>query len=91
MLHRTSESAGVMAERDQFASASKGDWDIDVPSGLKESVTRHQWHLAALVLSLRSAGLEEAQIERSVRQLVASYETELIGAVKALMKAAQHA
>ena len=79
-----------MREREEFAFIPDGYGDIDIPHELKESVTRHQRHLAALVLSLRSAGLDEVQIEGSVRQLMSSYETELMTAIKALTKAPDH-
>ena len=79
-----------MREREEISVIPEGYSDIDIPPELKESVTRHHQHLAALVVSLRSAGLDEALIEASVHQLIASYETELMTAIKALMKAPHH-
>ena len=56
-----------------------------VPPELQESVQRHQRHLAALVESLRAAGLGDEVIEESVGQLLESYRQELTAAMRALM------
>ena len=79
-----------MIERERTLSIPDICRHVAIPVELEESVARHQRHLAALVVSLRSAGLGEALIEASVHQLLSSYETELMTAIKALMKEADH-
>ena len=79
-----------MTEREEFAITSGEYDDVDIPVELKGSVVRHKQHLAALVLSLRSAGLDEALIEASVHQLMSAYESELMTAIKALMRTPRH-
>jgi cell division FtsZ-interacting protein ZapD len=58
---------------------------LTVPAELQESVERHQRHLAALVQSLRAAGVDETVIEASVSQLLESYRDELTAAMRALV------
>lgn len=60
--------------------------ESELPPELQASVRRHHQHLAALVVSLRAAGLAEGIIEASVRQLVESYGVELTAAVRALVR-----
>ena len=79
-----------MRQQEEFTGIPDGYGDMNIPVELKESVTRHQRHLAALVVSLRSAGLDRALIEASVHQLMSSYEIELMTAIKALMKTPDH-
>jgi hypothetical protein len=57
-----------------------------IPAELQDSVQRHQRHLAALVSSLRAAGLTEEVIDASVRQLLDSYHAELTSAMRALLQ-----
>jgi hypothetical protein len=57
---------------------------LEIPVELHPSVMRHQSHLAALVASLRSAGLQEDMVENSVRGLVDSYAVELTAAIRAM-------
>ena len=61
-----------------------GFYEFTIPEELREVASRHQQHVAELIGKLRSAGLDDGLIERSVDQLVASYRAELVGAVKAL-------
>jgi hypothetical protein len=61
-----------------------GFYEFPVPQELQEVASRHQQHVAELIDKLRSAGLDDRLIERSVDQLIASYRAELMGAVKAL-------
>jgi hypothetical protein len=61
-----------------------GFYDIEIPGELQAVASRHQQHIAELIAKLRSLGLEDALIERSVDQLIASYRGELMRAVKAL-------
>jgi len=63
----------------------------DLPRELQASMERHRQHLAALVGSLRAAGLPEQMIDASVRQLVDSYGVELSAALRALRKDMPHA
>jgi hypothetical protein len=60
--------------------------DFAIPTELEESIQRHREHLAKLVASLRSAGINEAQIEESISVLVASYKNELILAMKRIKR-----
>jgi lipase chaperone LimK len=61
-----------------------GPYDFDIPDELKEVAARHQQHIAELVFSLRSAGMDDHLIERSVDQLIGSYKAQLLEAIKAL-------
>ena len=60
--------------------------DLEIPPELEESLQRHRENLARLVMSLRSAGVKDAQIEESVSVIVASYKDELIGAMKRMVR-----
>lgn len=51
------------------------------------SVRRHQAHLATLIESLRAAGVDEATVEASIRELVDSYAAELTAAVTQMLEA----
>ena len=66
-------------QKDPFA-------DLAIPMALQESLDRHRKHLAELVMNLRSAGLDEAQIEGSVSMIVESYRQELMRAMKAMAR-----
>lgn len=57
---------------------------IDVPDLLRANVERHWDNICALVDSLGKAGLDEETIERSVAQVVASYQAELMNSIKIL-------
>ncbi|PSJ36252.1 hypothetical protein [Allosphingosinicella deserti] len=63
-----------------------GDYAAQIPPELQQSVERHQRHLAALVGSLRAAGVGEEMIEASVHQLLDSYRNELTDAMRAMVK-----
>lgn len=60
--------------------------NLQIPPELEASLQRHREHLAQLVTTLRSAGVDEAQIEESVSVIVASYKDELTHAMKRLMR-----
>jgi hypothetical protein len=60
--------------------------DVEIPPELEESLHRHRENLSRLIISLRSAGISEAQIEESVSVIVASYKDELMQALKTLMR-----
>ena len=60
--------------------------DLDIPPDLEESLRRHREHLVQLVISLRSAGVDEAQIEESVSILIDSYKDELIRTMKRMVQ-----
>ena len=64
---------------------------LEIPPELHDSVTRHQAHLAALMTSLRAAGLPEDRVESSVRTLVDSYAAELTAAIRAMARTSGHA
>jgi hypothetical protein len=57
--------------------------ESELPSALQASLERHRRHLAALVASLRAAGLDDGMIDHSVRALVDSYRLELTAALRA--------
>lgn len=59
-------------------------YGIDVPDRFREVAGRHQRHLAELVEKLRSAGMDSGLIERSVDQLIASFRSELLKAIKGM-------
>lgn len=67
------------AESDPFS-------DLDVPPELDESLQRHRRHIMDLMLTLRSAGLAQEQIEASVSIMIASYKQELLDTIKRLMR-----
>lgn len=60
--------------------------DLEIPAELEESLQRHRQNLHRLVTSLRSAGVDETQIEQSVSVIVDSYKEELIRAMKRMMR-----
>jgi hypothetical protein len=60
--------------------------DLVIPPELEESLQRHREHLAQLVTSLRCAGMDQLQIERSISVIVDSYKEELIRAMKRIMR-----
>lgn len=59
---------------------------LEIPAALLDSVMRHQRHLAALIASLRAAGLQEDMVDASVRTLVDSYAEELKIAIRGILK-----
>lgn len=59
-------------------------YDFEIPKQLQEVAARHQQHVAELVTRLEQVGMDEELIERSVDQLIASYRSQLLEAVKAL-------
>ncbi|MGK6321753.1 hypothetical protein ACMGDM_01565 [Sphingomonas sp. DT-51] len=63
---------------------------LEIPGELLASVNRHQANLAALVASLRAAGVQEQMVESSVRTLVDSYADELTMAIRELVKDRPH-
>jgi len=60
--------------------------DLAIPPELEENIQRHRENLMRLVVSLRSAGVDEIQIEESVSVIVASYKAELIRSIKQLVR-----
>ena len=58
----------------------------ELPLGLAACAARHQQHLCNVIASFRAVGLNEETIENHVHQLVASYETELLAAVREMLK-----
>jgi hypothetical protein len=73
-------------ESEPVAPTSQRSEETTIPLALQESVLRHQKHLAALVESLRAAGVVEDMIDASVDQLLDSYRNELTAAVRVLVK-----
>jgi hypothetical protein len=59
---------------------------LSVPVSLRANVDRHRANLLALVDSLGSAGVDEATIEKSIVDIVASYQAELIRNMKSLYR-----
>lgn len=60
--------------------------DLEIPPELEESFRKHREHVLGLVRSLRSAGINEDQIEESVSVIVASYKGELVHTLKSLKR-----
>jgi hypothetical protein len=60
--------------------------ETEIPDALRAVVDRHHRHLAALVDSLRSAGISEALVKHSVDVLIESYRAELSAAALRLAK-----
>lgn len=69
---------------DQLKPTPTAATTLEIPAALRDSVARHQNHLAELVDSLRAAGLQDAMIDASVRSLVDRYADELTAAIHAL-------
>jgi hypothetical protein len=74
-----------MRDRDSAALREDPFHDLEIPVELEESLQRHREHLARLVVTLRSAGVDDAQIEESVSVIVASYKDELVRAMKRMI------
>ena len=75
---------------DQLNPSPTAAEPLEIPPELLASVIRHQAHLAALIASLRAAGLQEDLVEVSVRALVDSYADELTTAIRGMMKDQHH-
>lgn len=60
--------------------------DIEIPDALQDSLEKHRGNLLRLIENLRTAGLSEAQIETSVSVMVESYKTELLRAIKTMVR-----
>lgn len=58
-------------------------YDFDVPEQLRAVAARHDQHITKLIVQLRSFGMEEEAIQRSVDELIESYRRELVEAIKA--------
>lgn len=67
-------------------TGSSTDGLARLPAALRASVERHQRNLADLTVKLQSAGMPAEVIAGTVRQLVASYENELVAALAALAR-----
>lgn len=57
---------------------------VDIPDHLRANIERHWENICALVDTLGKAGVDEAMIEQSVAQVVASYQAELMNSIKIL-------
>lgn len=75
---------------DQLQPTPTSAVPLEIPAALLNSVYRHQAHLAALVASMKAAGLQDDMVESSVRTLVDSYAEELTAAVREMMKEPSH-
>ena len=60
--------------------------DLDIPDALQESLARHRENLAKLIMSLRSVGLDDLQVEASVSVMVDSYKQELLRTIKVIVR-----
>jgi hypothetical protein len=87
VLQRDMATAAIIPEGEPFVFVSLNLKQEAIPHELQDSVQRHQRHLAALVESLRAAGVGEDVIEASVSQLLESYRNELTDAMRALLMA----
>ncbi|MDB5714798.1 MAG: hypothetical protein JWO15_2195 [Sphingomonadales bacterium] len=70
----------VMAAIDRSLSG------IRIPPSLQANVDRHCDNLWALIESLGKAGVDEATIEMSVAQIMASYQAEMLANLKMLYR-----
>lgn len=77
-----------LISRDTLFGAFSG---IEVPDQLRANIERHWEDICALVDTLGSAGVDEATIERSVAQVVASYQAQLTNSIKTLHRDATDA
>lgn len=68
--------------RDILQDGAKRVSSGPLPQCLQAITDRHLIDLAELVEALRKVGIDEEMIEHSVRELVASYEDELVNATK---------
>jgi len=59
-------------------------YGVEIPQQLQELAAGHQRHLAELVERLRTVGMGDDAIEAAVDQLIATYRTQLITAVRAI-------
>jgi hypothetical protein len=75
---------------DQLQPRPSAAEPLEIPAELLSSVTRHQAHLAQLIMSLQAAGLQDDMIESSVRVLVDSYADELTAAIRSMAKDQQN-
>jgi len=71
---------------DQLQPTPTSAQPLEIPEPLLASVLRHQAHLAALIESLRAAGVDETMVEASVRTLMDSYAQDLTVAIRTMMK-----
>jgi hypothetical protein len=71
----------TLAIDDVLRSALERTGAAHVPPGLAEVTARHMARLSALVNSLRSAGIDEAVVRHSTREVLKSYEEELVEAL----------
>jgi hypothetical protein len=60
--------------------------EMDLPPSLQSCLDRHRRNLAHLVSSFKSAGISEAEIERSVSIVVASYKAELAQVIPTMVR-----
>lgn len=63
---------------------TEGFGDLELPPELRDLVRRHEQNVADLVNRLHAVGLDEPAIEAAVDQIMASYRTQLMEAIKAL-------
>lgn len=75
---------------EELRPMSPGATPLTIPPELAASVARHQTHLAALIASLRAAGIAEDMVAASVRTLVDSYADELTAALREMLKGQLH-
>lgn len=57
---------------------------VEIPPDLQANVDRHYANLVGLIKTLGNAGIDEATIEASVAQIIASYQAELLLNIKKL-------
>ncbi|MBB3859440.1 hypothetical protein GGQ88_000680 [Novosphingobium hassiacum] len=59
-------------------------YGIEIPQELRDLADRHQGHIADLIGKLRTVGLDDNAIEIAVDQLMGTYRSQLVEAVKAV-------
>lgn len=90
LIRKSSGAKDLIVRVDELQPTPSIAEPLEIPAELLSSVHRHQAHLAALISSLRAAGLQDEMIENSVRALVDSYADELTTAIRAMAKERHH-
>ncbi len=78
-MDRSKSHFAALPENDPYAG-------MTLPASLQSCLDRHRENLAQLVSSFKSAGLSEAEIERSLSIVIASYKAELAEVIPTMMR-----
>lgn len=80
------QSTGVLTQLDATNRRLLGD---HVPAQLQAITEDHFSKLIALVETMHSAGIAESLVRHSIRELVASYEAELVSVMTCISQETQ--